>query len=130
VKRRDKKDDDDDSNNTEILSSLKINFTGFILALQEALTFEEKGNKTIHYFSNSEALFKCEGGFYSAGQILALKDIELGLTILFKLYICPTEVILRLFRGIQFQVKSLTFGLKRSEKVRFISKSFSKNVRR
>jgi hypothetical protein len=39
---------------------------GFILALQEALTFEEEDNKTIHYFSDSETLFKCEGGFYSA----------------------------------------------------------------
>jgi hypothetical protein len=39
-----------------------------------------------------------------------------GLTILFNLYICPTEVILRLLHGIQFQVKSLTFGLKRSDK--------------
>jgi hypothetical protein len=88
----------------------------------------EEGNKTIHYFSDSETLFKCEGSFYSAGQILALKDIELdwiwilmmllaiGLTILFNLYICPTEVILRLLHGIQFQVKSLTFGLRRSDK--------------
>jgi hypothetical protein len=48
-----------------------------VLALQEALTFEEEGNKTIHYFSDTETLFKCEGGFYSAGQILALKDKEL-----------------------------------------------------
>jgi hypothetical protein len=38
-----------------------------ILTLQEVLTFEEEGNKTIHYFSDSEMLFKCEGGFYSAG---------------------------------------------------------------
>jgi hypothetical protein len=42
--------------------------------------------------------------------------LAIGLTILFNLYICPTEVILRLFHGIQFQVKSLTFGLKRSDK--------------
>jgi hypothetical protein len=67
----------------------------FILALQEALTFEEEGNKRIHYFSDSETLFKCEGDFYNAGQILTLKDTELdwiwilmvllaiGLTILF-----------------------------------------------
>jgi hypothetical protein len=48
-----------------------------VLALQEALTFEKEGNKTIHYFSDTEILFKCEGGFYSAGQILALKDTEL-----------------------------------------------------
>jgi hypothetical protein len=73
-------------------------------------------------------LFKCEGGFYSAGQILAIKDKELdciwilmvllaiGLTIMFNLYICPMEVILRVLHGIQFQVKSLTFGLKKSDK--------------
>jgi hypothetical protein len=54
---------------------------GSILALQEALTFEEEGNKTIHYFSDSEALFKCEGGFYNTGQILALRyriKLDLG----------------------------------------------------
>jgi hypothetical protein len=42
--------------------------------------------------------------------------LAISLTILFNLYICPTEVILRLLHGIQFQVKSLTFGLKRSDK--------------
>jgi hypothetical protein len=42
--------------------------------------------------------------------------LAIGLTILFNLYICPTEVILRLFHGIQFQVKSLIFGLKRNDK--------------
>jgi hypothetical protein len=31
-----------------------------VLALQEALTFEEEGNKTVHYFSDTETLFKCE----------------------------------------------------------------------
>jgi hypothetical protein len=36
-----------------------------IFALEEALTFEEEGNKTIHYFSDTKSLFKCEGGFYS-----------------------------------------------------------------
>jgi hypothetical protein len=125
------------SNNTDNLSrklmSLKnlvlpLILISLILALQEALMFEEEGNKTIHYFSDTESFFKCEGGFYSADQILALKDTQLdwiwvlmvllaiGLTILFNLYICPTEVILRLLHGIQFQVKSLTFGLKRSDK--------------
>jgi hypothetical protein len=107
---------------------LPLILMGSILALQEALTFEEEGNKTIHYFSDSETLFKCEGGFYNVCQILVLKDTELewmwilmillaiGLTILFNLYICSTVVILRLLHGIQFQVKSLTFGLKRSDK--------------
>jgi hypothetical protein len=42
--------------------------------------------------------------------------LAVGLTILFNLYICPTEVILRLLHGIQFQVKSLTFGVKEAIK--------------
>jgi hypothetical protein len=42
--------------------------------------------------------------------------LAIGLTILFNLYINPMEIILRLFRGIQFHVKSLTFGLKRRDK--------------
>jgi H+/gluconate symporter-like permease len=97
----------DNSNNSENLTKklmsvktviVSIILMSLVLALQEALTFEEEGNKMIHYFSDSEALFKCEGGFYSGGQILALKDIELdwiwvmmillviGLTISFNLY--------------------------------------------
>jgi hypothetical protein len=43
------------------------------MAFQEALAFEE--NKTI---TNTDTLFKCEEGFYSAGQILATKDKELN----------------------------------------------------
>jgi hypothetical protein len=42
--------------------------------------------------------------------------LAVGLTTLFNLYICPTEVILRLLHGLQFQVKSLIFGLKRIDK--------------
>jgi hypothetical protein len=42
--------------------------------------------------------------------------LAIGLAILFNLYIYLTEVILRLLHGIQFQVKSLTFGLKRNNK--------------
>jgi hypothetical protein len=69
-------------NMTKGLMSIKtVLFTlflmGSVLALQEALTFKEEKNKTIHYFSDTETLFKCEGGFYSAGQILAIKDKEL-----------------------------------------------------
>jgi hypothetical protein len=109
-------------------TSFLLFLVGLVLALQEALTFEEEGNKTVHHFSDTETLFKCEGGFYSGGQTLAIKDKELdwiwilmvllavGLTILFNLYICPMEVILRLLHGIQFQIKNLTFGLKRSDK--------------
>jgi hypothetical protein len=57
--------------------------------------FAEEGNKTIHFFKDSETLFKCEGGFYSASQLMAIKDNQLdwiwalmvllafGITILF-----------------------------------------------
>jgi hypothetical protein len=51
---------------------------GLVLVLQEVLTFEEEWNKTINYFSDTETLFKYEGGFYSAGQILAIKDKRYG----------------------------------------------------
>jgi hypothetical protein len=40
---------------------------GSVLVLQEVLAFEEKRNKTIHFFMDTESLFKCEGDFYSAG---------------------------------------------------------------
>jgi hypothetical protein len=68
--------------------------------------------------SFTDSLLKCEGGFYSAGQIIAIKDKELdwiwtlivflalGLTTLFNIYIYPTKVILRLLHENQFQVKS------------------------
>jgi hypothetical protein len=93
-----------------------------VLVFQEVLVFEEEGNKKIHFCTNIKSLFKCEGGFYNTREILAIKDKELDwiwilmvllaicLTILFNLYICPMEVILRLLHGIQFQVKSLIFG--------------------
>jgi hypothetical protein len=42
----------------------------------EALTFEEERNKTIHFFTDTESLFKCEGGFYFTGQILAIKELK------------------------------------------------------
>jgi hypothetical protein len=86
----------------------------------------KKGIKQFFFFSDTELLFKCEKDFYRE-QILPIKDKELdwiwilmllaiNLTILFNLYICLMEVILRLFHGIQFQVKSLSFVLKRSDK--------------
>jgi hypothetical protein len=67
-------------NMTKGLMSIKtILFSLFlmrsVLALQEALIFEEEGNKIIHYFSDTETLFKCEGGFYSAVQTNKLKKI-------------------------------------------------------
>jgi formylmethanofuran dehydrogenase subunit B len=42
--------------------------------------------------------------------------LAFGMTILFNIYICPTEVILRLLHNIQFQVSFLSLGLKRSNK--------------
>jgi hypothetical protein len=107
------------------------------------MVFEEEENKTVHFFTDEESLFKCEGGFYSAGQILKLKDQELdwiwilmvlldfGTTILFNIYICPTEVILRLLHNIQFQVSFLSLGLKRSNKkaihLKILTDAFGKN---
>jgi hypothetical protein len=51
--------------------------TNSVLALQEALVFEEEGNEVVHFFMNTELLFKCERGFYNAGQILAIKNKKL-----------------------------------------------------
>jgi hypothetical protein len=48
-----------------------------ILALQKALAFEEEGNRMVQFFTDMESLFKHEGGFYSAGQIFAIKDKRL-----------------------------------------------------
>jgi hypothetical protein len=56
---------------------IPIILIGIITPLQEAIVFEEEENKTVHYFTDEESLFKCEGGFYSEGQILKLKDQEL-----------------------------------------------------
>jgi hypothetical protein len=43
------------------------------LALQEACSFTD-GNDTLHSFLDSSIVYKCEGGFYSASQILTHKD--------------------------------------------------------
>jgi hypothetical protein len=81
------------------------------MALQEILAFKEDENKIVHFFINTDSLFKCEEGFYSVGQILDTKDKELdwiwiliilltlGLTMLFNIYVCPTKVIFRFFYG-------------------------------
>jgi hypothetical protein len=85
--------------------SLKTIFTSFIfmglaMALQKTYSFTD-GNNTVHSFLDSSIVYKCEGGFYSISQILADKDIwgimvllTLGLTIVFNIYIFPTEAIL------------------------------------
>jgi hypothetical protein len=68
------------------------------------LTFAEEDNKTIHFFTDSKTLFKCESGFYNVNQLMAIKDNQLdwiwvlmvllifGITILFNMYIFPTEI--------------------------------------
>jgi hypothetical protein len=79
-------------------------FMGLVMALQEAYSFTDENN-TVHSFLDSSIVYKCEGGFYSASQILANKDnnmdyiwglmvlLALGLTMIFNIYIFPTEAI-------------------------------------
>jgi hypothetical protein len=45
-------------------------FMGLVMTLQEAYSFTG-GNNTVHSFLGSSIIYKCEGGFYSASQILA-----------------------------------------------------------
>jgi hypothetical protein len=48
-------------------------------------------------------VYKCEGGFYSVSQIWGLRVLlALELTIIFNIYIVPTEAILRIFHCINF----------------------------
>jgi hypothetical protein len=75
------------------------------MALQKAYSFIN-GNNTVHSFLDSSIVYKCEGGFYNTSQILANKDnnmdyiwglmvlLALGLTMVFNIYIFPTEAIL------------------------------------
>jgi hypothetical protein len=81
-----------------------IIFMGLAIALQEAFSFID-GNNTVHSFLDYSIVYKCEGGFYSASQILADKDnnmdyiwrlivlLALELTMVFNIYIFPTEAI-------------------------------------
>jgi hypothetical protein len=46
------------------------------MALQETYSFVD-GNNSIYSFLDSGAVYKCEGGFYSAAQILIDKDNNL-----------------------------------------------------
>jgi hypothetical protein len=69
---------------------------------------------------DSSIVYKCEGSFYSASQILANKDnnmdyiwglmvlLVLGLTMVFNIYIFPTETILRMLHNIDFKLGDLT----------------------
>jgi hypothetical protein len=44
------------------------------MGFSRSISFWGKGNKTNHFFTNTKSLFKDKGGFYSVGQILAIKD--------------------------------------------------------
>jgi hypothetical protein len=86
---------------------------GLAMPLQEAYSFVD-GNNTVHSFLDSGTVYKCEGGFHSSVQTLAYKDnnkdyicglmvlLALGLTVIFNIYIIPTEIILRVFHYIDF----------------------------
>jgi hypothetical protein len=90
-----------------------IIFMGLSMALQKAYSFTDDNN-TDHSFLDSSIVYKCEGGFYCASQILANKDnnmdyiwgfmvlLALGLTMIFNIYIFPTETILRMIHHIDF----------------------------
>jgi predicted Abi (CAAX) family protease len=99
-------------------------FMGLAMDLQEAYLFVD-GNNTVHSFLDSSIVYKCEGGFYSASQILADKDnnmdyiwglivlLALGLTIVFNIYMFPTEAILRMFHHIDFKLGDFTVWIKK-----------------
>jgi hypothetical protein len=82
-------------------------FMGLAMVLQEAYSFAD-GNNIVHSFLDFSIVYKCERGFYNASQILADKNnnkdyiwglmvlLILGLTIVFNIYIIPTEAILRI----------------------------------
>jgi hypothetical protein len=56
------------SNDVNNLSNKLLSLKTLVLPLiliSFILVLQEEGNKTIHYFFDSESLFKCEGGFYS-----------------------------------------------------------------
>jgi hypothetical protein len=88
---------------------------GLAMALQKTYSFTD-GNSTIHSFLDSSIVYKCEGGFYSASQILADKDnnmdyiwglmvlLSLGFIMVFNIYIFPTEAILRMLHHIDFKL--------------------------
>jgi hypothetical protein len=63
------------------------------MALQEAYSFTD-GNNTVHSFLDSSIVYKYEGGFYSASQILADKDNNMD-------YIWGLMV-LRAYNGFQY----------------------------
>jgi hypothetical protein len=99
-------------------------FMGLAMTLQEAYSFTD-GNNTVHFFLDSSIVYKCEGGFYSASQILAEKNnnmdyiwglmvlLALGLTMIFNIYIFPMEAILRMLHHIDFKLGDLTVWVKK-----------------
>jgi hypothetical protein len=109
--------------------SIKTIITLFIfmrlaMVLQEAYSFADENN-TVHSFLNSSINYKCEGGFYNTSQILADKDnnmdyiwglmilLALGLTMIFNIYIFPTEAILRMLHHIDFKLGDFTVWVKK-----------------
>jgi hypothetical protein len=88
---------------------------GLTMVLQEAYSFVY-GNNTVHSFLDSGIIYKCEGGFYSPSQNLVDKDnnkdyvwglmvlLVLRLTVVFNIYIIPTEAILRMLHHIDFKL--------------------------
>jgi hypothetical protein len=90
------------SNNINNTLNTLISFKSLVFSLvliycySKSSNFHRKKNKTIHFFTDTDSSFKCEEGFYSAGQILATKYKELdwiwimvllalGLTMLFNI---------------------------------------------
>jgi hypothetical protein len=75
---------------------------GLAMALQEAYSITD-GNNTVHSFLDFAIVYKCEGGFYNASQILTDKDsnkdcvwglmvlLALGLTNVFNIYIIQKQ---------------------------------------
>jgi hypothetical protein len=109
--------------------SLKTIFTSFIFRLR---------NNTVHSFLDSEIVYKCEGDFYSASQILANKDnninyiwglmvlLALKLTLIFNIYIFPTETILRMLHHINFRLEDFSLWIKKKSQEETIFKSLFK----
>jgi hypothetical protein len=107
---------------------------GLTMALQEAYSFID-GNNSVHSFLDSKIVYKCEGRFYIAAQILADKDnsmdyiwglmvlLALGLTMIFNIYIFPTKTILRMLHHIEFRLGDLSVWIKKKsqEETRFKS---------
>jgi hypothetical protein len=86
-----------------------------VFTLQEATIFKY-GNITVHSFLDTALIYKCKGDFYNAVLIIRIEDnkikllwltmivLIIGLTMLFKSYIIPTKLILRILDGIKTDI--------------------------